>query len=197
VLLVATYRVRRDRDWLTAPQVGELRRLLADFLPIKDALPWKVSQALNLGEDAIHLQILQRALLLITTALDGLVQSDSSRVRKQFRERLPLLAEEVGVEGIDEEFANELCTARSEAAHGARVSMFHVEPKIEEQSEDGEPEQPHVEEDVPQADADATARLALAQDLLRATSRRAIQDPEFRQVFESEDTVRAKWPVTV
>jgi len=30
---VATYRLRRDRDWLTAAEAEELRQLLADYLP--------------------------------------------------------------------------------------------------------------------------------------------------------------------
>ena len=65
---VATYRPRRDRDWLTASEAGELRALFADHWPLRDTLPWKVIHALSLTEDAVHLRILQRALLLITTA---------------------------------------------------------------------------------------------------------------------------------
>ena len=120
---VMTYRLRRGRDWLTAPEWEELRQLLADYLPVREALPWKVSHALNLSEDAVRMPLLQRALLLISTGLEGLIQSDSNRVAKQFRERLPLLANEAGVDGIDEDFARDLYTARSEAAHGAPVSM--------------------------------------------------------------------------
>jgi hypothetical protein len=64
--------------------------------------------------------LLQRALLLISTGLEGLIQSDSNRVAKQYREHLPQLADEVGVEGVDEDFSRDLYTARSEAAHGAQ-----------------------------------------------------------------------------
>jgi hypothetical protein len=192
---VATSRLRRGRDWLTADEADGLRQLLADYLPVKEALPWKVSHALNVSEEAIHLQIFQRALLLIATGLEGLVQSDTRRATRQFCERLPLLAAEVGVDGVDEEFADALYTARSQAAHGARVSMFQVEPKGEQPPADEEPEQPHGEPELPEAEEDVAAPLALAQDLLRAATRRAIQDPAFRQVFESEDTVRAHWPV--
>jgi hypothetical protein len=190
-----TYRLRRDRDWLTASEAGELRQLFADNWAVKDALPWKVIQALNLGEDAVHvhLGILQRALLLISTALDGLIQSDRRNVSKQFRERLPHLAAEVGVEGVGEEFARELYEARSEAAHGAQVSMF--QPKPEPGADEDIPEQPHGEAEPPEAGEDMAAPVALAQDLLRAATRKAIQDPAFRRIFESEETVAAKWPV--
>lgn len=190
---VATYRLRRDRDWLTANEAAELHQLLADHSPVKDGLPWKVIHALNLSEDAVHLRILQRALLLISTALEGLIQSDREKVSKQFRERLPQLAAEIGVAGIDERFARELYTARSEAAHGSPASMFHVDP--EPAAEEEGPEQPHGEP--PEAEAEVAAPLALAQDLLRAATRRAIQDPAFRQIFKSPETVAARWPVEI
>jgi hypothetical protein len=194
---VATYRLRRDRDWLTASEAAELRQLLADHWPLRDGLPWKTIHALNLTEDAVHLRIFQRALLLITTALDGLINSDRRKVSKQFRERLPLLAAEVGVEGVDEEFARELYDARSEAAHGAQVSMFRVEPVREMRGEDEEPEQPEGEPEPPEAGLEMAAPLALAQDLVRAATRRAIQDSAFREIFASDETVGAKWPVEI
>ncbi len=195
--LVATYRLRRDRDWLTAAEADELRQLLADYLPVKDTLPWKVSHALNLSEDAVRMQLFQRALLLLATALEGLIQSDANRVAKQFRERLPQLAHEVGVAGVDETFARDLYAARSEAAHGTQVSMFHVEPTPEEAMADEGPEQPHGEPEPPEAANDIAAPLALAQDLVRAATRKAIQDATFRQIFESPQTVAANWPVQI
>jgi hypothetical protein len=194
---VATYRLRRDRDWLTASEADELRQLFGDHWPVKDTLPWKVIHALNLSEDAVHLRVLQRALLLITTALDGLVHSDHARVAKQFRERLPQLAAEVGVDGVDEQFARDLWDGRSEAAHGAQVSMFRVRPEPEQPAEDEEPEQPRGEPEPPEAEVDVAAPLAVAQDVLRAATRKAIQDPAFRQIFESEQTVATKWPVEI
>src|SRR5947208_1164755 len=77
---VVTYRGRRERDWLTASEAVELRQLFADHWPVKDVLPWKVIHALNLSEDAVHLRVLQRALLLISTALEGLIQSHHEKV---------------------------------------------------------------------------------------------------------------------
>jgi hypothetical protein len=189
---VATYRARRGRDWLTTTEARELRQLLADYLAVKDSLPWKVSHPLNLSEDAVHMQLLPRALLLVTTGLEAMVNTDKERVSKQFRKRLPLLAEEVGVEGIDERFADDLYTARSEAAHGAEVSMFKVKP---ERTADDGPEQPHADREASEAEADDVAPLAMAQDLLRASTRKAIQDSDFRAVFASEDTLRSHWPV--
>jgi hypothetical protein len=162
---------------------------------VKDALPWKVSHALNLSEDAVRTQLFQRALLLLATAAEALIQSDANMVAKQFRERLPQLAEEVGVAGVDEQFARDLYAARSEAAHGAQVSMFHVEPRPEPAVTDEGPEQPHGEPEAPEVATDVAAPLALVQDLVRAATRKAIRDAAFRQIFESPRTVAAKWPV--
>jgi hypothetical protein len=55
-----------------------------------------------------------------------------------------------------------LDTARSEVAHGAQVSMFHVEPTPEQAVADEGPEQPHEEREPPEAANDAAAPLALA-----------------------------------
>jgi hypothetical protein len=195
-----TYRLRRDRDWLTAEEAGELRQLFADNWAFKDALPWKVIHALNLSEDAVHVHrgILQRALLLISTGLESLVQSHREKVSKQFRERLPQLAAEVDLEGVDEEFAAKLYEARSEAAHGAQVSMFQPKAEPEQRPADGDdPEQPYGEPEEPEAGEDIAAPVALAQDLLRAGTRKAIQDPDFRKIFESDETVAARWPVQI
>ena len=106
------------------------------------------------------------------------------------------------MDGVDEEFAAKLYEARSEAAHGAQVSMFQPKPaseqpaEAEEREPNGEPEPPAEEEpESPEADEDMAAPVALAQDLLRAATRKAIQDPDFRRIFESDETVGAKWPV--
>lgn len=189
---VATYRLRQDRDWLTREEAVQLRDLVADFLPIVDDLPWPVVHALNMAEDAVHFRIIQRAVLLIATGLEGLIQSSSSGVSRQFRERLPRLADDVGVAGIDEQFARELYDARSEAAHGAQVSMFRVE---REPSAEGDPELPHGEPEEPEPELEPAEKLALAQDLLRAAVRKAMHDAEFRHVFGSPDAIDERWPL--
>jgi hypothetical protein len=131
------------------------------------------------------MHLFQRALLLLATAAEGLIQSDANSVAKQFRERLPRLAEEVGIAGGDEQFARNLYTARSEAAHGAQVSMFHLEPTPEQAVAGEGPEQPHGEPEPPEAANGVAAPLALAQDLVRAATRKAIEDAAFRIAADS------------
>lgn len=192
---IAGYRLRRDRDWLSASEAAELGKLFVDYYRIREDVPWKLSYAMNLAEDAVHLRVLQRALLLITTGLSSLIYSHRGQVTKQFVERLPPLAQEVGIEGVDEQYAADLYQARSEAAHGAPVSMF--EARAQGKADAEEPEQPGGEPEPPEAEADVAAPLARAQDLLRAAARKAIEDAEFRAIFDSDESVAAKWPVKI
>jgi hypothetical protein len=75
--------------------------------------------------------------------------------------------------------------------------MFHIEPTPEEAMADERPEQPHGEPEPPEVANDIAAPLALAQDLVRAATRKAIQDATFRQIFESPQTVAPKWYVQI
>ena len=188
---VGTYRLRQDRDWLTINEVEELQNLLAAFLPIRDDFPWRVVHALNVSEDAVHMRIVQRAVLLLGAGLEGLTQTSSHRVSQQFRERLPLLAAEVGIGGFTESLAQELYSARSEAAHGSPVSMFRVEVETPD-----EPPLPEAEPNGLEPDLDAFQKWAMAQDVIRAAVRRTIESEAFRDVFTSDEALRAKWPVS-
>ncbi len=173
-----SYRWRNERDWLSASEASALGNLLAAWLQVKDELPWRVVHALNVSEDAIRLRIIQRALLLIVIGLEGLLRSQRRSSAQQFRTRLPKLADEVGIAGVDENYAKELYQARSQAAHGAQVWM-----PLDQQSEPTKKL------------GFAQDLLPLAQDLLRAAIRRAIEDEEFRAVFTSDAAVDARWPI--
>ncbi|MBX5473740.1 MAG: hypothetical protein IRZ20_01835 [Thermoleophilia bacterium] len=171
-----THRLRNDRDWLTASEACALRSLLAAWLRVKDELPWRVVHPLNVSEDAIRLPFIERALLLIVIGLEGLLRSQPRFSARQFRTRLPKLADEVGIAGVDESYAKELYKARSEAAHGAQVWT------------------PRDQQPAP-TNVLVQDLLPLAQDLLRAAIRRAIEDAEFRAVFRSDAAVDARWPI--
>jgi hypothetical protein len=188
-----TYRLREDRDWLTVNDAEELRQLVAAFLPVKDELPRRVSHGLNIGEDAVHLRIIQRSMLLIATGLEGLLQTSRYNATRQFVERLPQLAADVGVDGVDEAYADELYNARSEAAHGSPVGMFEVQPEPEAAA--GEPELPDAEPESPAPELGPAAKIALAQDILRAALRRAIESGDFRSVFLSPHSIEEQWPL--
>jgi len=48
------------------------------------------------------------------------------------------------------------------------------------------------------SDIDPTylAKVARVQDLLRAATRKGIEDPDFASTFTDAETIRARWPVT-
>ena len=121
---VATHRLRpRERDWLTYEEACQLRDLLDRFIRVNAALPQRVFHAVNLSEDAMRLGFAERFPLLIGIGLEALINTEERGPSRQFRERLPQLAAEVGVTGVNEEFARELYGARSHAAHGQEVAM--------------------------------------------------------------------------
>jgi hypothetical protein len=43
---------------------------------------------------------------------------------------------------------------------------------------------------------DVLRKIALLQDVLRATVRRCIEDGEFREVFEQRRGIRERWPLS-
>ncbi|MCY4086476.1 MAG: hypothetical protein OXG37_06225 [Actinomycetia bacterium] len=96
----ATYRLcPQKRDWLTAGEAAELRGLLTAFTRAKDTLPHCVFHAVNLSEDAMRLGYWDRFPLFPGIGLEGLIRAGNARL---FRERLPRLGDDVGIDGVDE-----------------------------------------------------------------------------------------------
>jgi hypothetical protein len=144
-------------------------------------LPDRVHRAISLSEGVVHNPVIERALNLVVIGLESLLNTNRVQVTRQMVTRIPLLAAEVGVDGVDEAFADEMYDHRSRAAHGAQVPL---PPAAPEQAFGGG-----------QIDAAYLAKVALLQDLLRATTRKAIEDPAFAAVFADDAAIRGRWPV--
>ncbi|HXL42602.1 MAG TPA: hypothetical protein VN960_00930 [Gaiellaceae bacterium] len=56
-----TFRLRDDRDWLTAAEARELRSLLDAYWANMDTLPRQLARAISLSEGAVHQSTLARA----------------------------------------------------------------------------------------------------------------------------------------
>jgi hypothetical protein len=78
------------------------------------------------------------------------------------------MALELGIVGVTDDTTNRFYSARSESVHGALDGHDHHQ---------------------------LLADQALMQKLARAALRRCIEDPEFRAIFDSRDSVAARWPV--
>jgi hypothetical protein len=99
-------------------------------------------------------------------------------IAAQFVKRSQALARDLGTE-TSRSYWSWLYDVRSKAAHGAESTL--VVPS-------GWDETPGD----PPADV---AKIARAQDVLRKAIRKTIEDEDFRGVFESEESIRARFPL--
>jgi hypothetical protein len=135
-------------------------------------LPPVATNPLHNGSAFLHNRVIERALNLVVIGLESLLNTNRVQLTRQIVTRIPLLAAEVGVNDVDEAFADEMYDHRSRAAHGEQVPLPSAAP---EQAFGGG-----------QIDAEYLARVALLQDVRRAATRKAIEDPAFAAVFADD-----------
>lgn len=176
------YRVRSGRDWLDAEEMAKLGVLLDHYWHNKHGFPNRLSNAIWLTEQAARRRDAAEALVTIVSGLEALISTGPDQAVKQFKQRVPKLAAEVGVP-FSRGMAQRAYDKRSDSAHGRRLGLIpgrHLE----------EPVRDHT-----QPETQAMHELSLIQDVLRACVRKAIDEPEFAAHFRSDESVRAKWPV--
>ena len=61
---------------------------------------------------------------ILVSGLEVLVKTERGFATRQFKTRVPMLAEEVGVEGVTDDLCERMYDTRSEWVHGARVRLF-------------------------------------------------------------------------
>lgn len=178
-----TFRVRDDRDWLTAAEAANLRTLIDAYWNNMDSLPRQLSRAISLSEGAVHQPVLERALVMLFMGLEALLNTGKHQVTKQMTTRMPLLASELGVAGVSKNFARKMYAYRSSPAHGQELEL-----------------QPASATDqalrTSEIDPAYLTKVARVQDLLRAATRRGIEDPPFAAAFTDAESIRARWPAT-
>jgi hypothetical protein len=104
-----------------------------------------------------------------------MLHTSARQVTRQFTTRVPPLAAELGLRKEDKRMCRRMYDARSQGAHGSDIDLL----------------QPEARHD------DTVRQLARLQAVLRGALRRGIENPVFRAAFESDETVRERWPVTV
>ena len=176
------YSVRRQRDWLSFEEADELRRLLEIYWRVRDDLSPRIARALWRAEYASSIKWGDVILPTLVSALEALLKTDRGYATRQFKKRAAALASELGVEGISEDWCEDIYDARSDWVHGSRVELFAGDPQL-----GGGPASP--------TESSAFRDIARVQDLVRAAVRRAIEDEAFRSLFATEATVRKRWPV--
>jgi hypothetical protein len=95
-----TFRLRDDRDWLTAAEAQELRSLLDAYWANMNTLPRQLARAISLSEGGVHQSTLERALVTLFMGLEALLNTGKHQVTKQITKRMPQLADDVGLSSL-------------------------------------------------------------------------------------------------
>jgi hypothetical protein len=174
------YRSRKDRFWFTTDEAQTLRALLDHYRAVKDELPDRVSRALWHADRSCYCRYINEAVTNIATGLEALLSTgEDEPITAQFTKRAKAVADELGIE-TSLTYWSWVYDARSKNVHGAESKL--VAPVGWDETDDDPP--PDV------------VKIAKAQDVLRAAIRKSIEDDDFRAEFASDETVRARWPLT-
>lgn len=166
------YRLGTGRDWLDSEDAEQLRALLQAWTELRETWPQRLRLALWTCEHVAWEYYTDISLPALVAALEGLISTDHRQVARQFCTRVPLLADQLNVPDVSRSFCTAMYKARSQGFHGSDIGLLRATPH-----------------------EDAAAKVAKLQAVLRAAIRRAIEDPDFRAVFGSDDTIRTRWPV--
>jgi len=173
----AAYRLVPGREWLDGPEAEELAGLLAAKRSAE--LPPRVTRAMWRSEYATRIGWADVMLPMLIGGLEALLKVGRGQLTAQFKRRATALATELEVEGIDERLCGRMYDGRSDWVHGSHVQLFGRE---------GGQGPSHGEE------RRVLDEIAKMRDLLRATIRRAIEDPAFRATFLKDDALEERWP---
>ncbi len=186
------YRLRRDREWLDAEEGRELASLLAAYWECRHDLPFRVRRAMWRMAYAPRIRWADMLVPILVSGLDALLKIGRRDLTKQFKKRASALAIDIGVDDLGEDVAERLYDGRSDWVHGSHVQLFGGPSASAGASGEEEPEGPQSTDE-----QSALAEVALLQDVLRGAVRRAIEDPDFRQVFETDEHIEERWPASL
>jgi hypothetical protein len=184
----AIYRLRRGREWLDAAEGRELAALLAAYWECREDLPPRVREAMWRMAFGSRIRWADMLVPILVSGLEALLKIGRRDLTQQFRRRVSALAVDLDVGGMTEDLAEQLYDGRSDWVHGSHVQLF-VGPGSAAEVQDDEPEGPQTRDE-----ESAFAAVAVLQDVLRRAVRRAIEDPDFRQVFDADETIGKRWP---
>jgi hypothetical protein len=164
--------VSRTRDWLTEADA----KVLAELVPaITQPLPSRIHNALWHHEYAIRTYYLDHRWTLVCTGLEALLHTDKYKSTAEFKNRVPMLAAEVGIK-ISPAEARDAYGLRSMLAHGA---AFLSAPTTIAQT--------------PSADQlDIYDRL---EDTLRLAILKGMLDKKFGDIFHVDAEIAKRWPI--
>jgi hypothetical protein len=178
----AIYRLRSNRDWLDPTEAAQLADLLTAYWEHRDVLPARLSRAIWRAEWSCSISWADVALPVIVSGLEALLKTERHSATRQFVERVPLLARELGVDQVSAELCEDAYDGRSAWIHGAHVRLFVAGSGDDEGA-------------LASDQREALLNVAVFQTLLRASVRSAVEDAAVRDIFRSDDSVRSHWPI--
>lgn len=170
------YRLRpQDRGYLLEDDANKLAPLVERYVNRTTKPPQRISAAMFFIEYSMYEYSIEPFLTTLYMALESLLNTDSHKATAQMVKRLPILAEELGIDGMSKRLANELYEIRSTATH--RVHDF---PALV---------------DKPPKFAETADKAVILQQIARTTIRRSILDDEFALRFQCECAVDKAFPI--
>lgn len=162
-----------QRDWIDSDEAADLADLLTKVLAGGTVrLPARVARAMWMQESSVRLRYADVALPILITGLEALINTGDAQPTKQFTHRVSALAHALAIQGVSKARCSRIYHARSQGVHGAPIDLLSG-----------------AQHDT------AVDDMATMQAVLRGAIRRAADEPELRQAFETPETVRARWPV--
>ena len=158
----------RTRDWLVPSEVELLRELVA-IEP--SSIPMRISNALWYLDYAFRTYYLDVRWTLICTGLEALFHTDKNRSMPEFRNRIPSVAADLGIQ-LTADQGEQVFQLRSTLAHGESF-LYRW----------GIPNPQHV------------ALYDQIEDILRAVILRALRDANYAQTFTDPQQIRSRWPI--
>jgi hypothetical protein len=181
------YMLREGRDWLDRAEGADLAVLLSAYWKDRPPLTSRLGRAMWRMEYASWMAWSDVVLPILVSGLEALLKTDRGKATRQFARRVPQLAGELGIGGLDATFCQQMYDARSKWIHGAHVRLFG---STSEQDPDAAGAEPPTQEELSRL-----ADIARLQDVLRSAVRRCIEDPVFRAIFDEDDLIRVRWPL--
>lgn len=177
-----TYRAGTGRAWLDDDDVGSLRAVVEAYWGAPEVVTGRLGRAVDCCEWSVHHPFATDTVREVVTGLEALLKTHRHQATRQFVERVPALARELGISGVTRRFCEQMYRWRSQASHGARVTMFAGAAR----STAGAPVAPQL---------GTLRKVALIQEVLRRAIGQMLLDPRFRQIFDRPARIRARWPV--
>ena len=156
------------RDWLTDEDARNVSAIVTAYFASQSRLCTRVKQALWYLEYAYRTEFLDVRWPLVCMGLESFVHTDKKWSTAQFVNRVPKIAEQVGIRDFNEDNASEAYDMRSKLAHGQLLrdigeNNLELYEKVE-----------------------TTLRLAI---------KKAILEPSFNSLFSRDDKIREIYPI--